>query len=123
NFYLGEYKTGINQSSEGDQALVQEFLDNQNVALDQLLLFGDQGNQGLYTNNSSKYVTEIAISAIDESDVAEFHKAIIATADEADKLAGSKVLVLYGETTRRLWRAGLFSTGVASVQGNLMKAL
>ena len=36
------------------------------------------------------------------------------TADEADKLAGSKVLMIYGEKTRKLWRSGLFSTGVMS---------
>lgn len=123
NFYLAEYKTGINQSSEGDPALVSEFMDNQNVKMDQLLLFGDEGNQGLYTNNSSKYVTESAIASIDPTDKQAFYEAIMATADEADKIAGSKILMLFGETTRKLWRAGLFSTGVASVKQNLMEAL
>lgn len=123
NFYLAEYKTGINQSTDGDPQLVAEFLDNQNVLMDQLLLFGDEGNQGLYTNNSSNYVSESAIASIDASDKNEFFEAIMSTAEEADKLSGSKVLMLYGENTRRLWRAGLFSTGVASVQGNLLNAL
>lgn len=123
NFYLAEYKTGINQSTEGDPQLVAEFLDNQNVKLDQLLLYGDEGNQGLYTNSSNYYVSESAIGSIDPSNKNEFFEAIMATAEEADKLAGSKVLMLYGETTRKLWRAGLFSTGVASVQANLMTAL
>lgn len=123
NFYLAEYKTGKNQSTEGDQSLVNEFLDNQNVLLDQLLLFGDEGNQGLYTNNSSNYVTEGAIANIDPANKREFFEAITATADEADKLAGSKILMLYGETTRKLWRAGLFETGVASVRDRLMTAL
>lgn len=123
NFYLAEYKTGINQSTEGDSQLVGEFLDNQNVALDQLVLFGDEGNQGLYTNNSSNYVTEGAIGSIDASDKNAFYEAIMASAEEADKLAGSKVLMLYGTETRKLWRAGLFSTGQASVRGNLLSAL
>lgn len=123
NFYLAEYKTGINQSTEGDDQLVAEYTDNQNVKLDQLLLFGDEGNQGLYTNSSSNYVSESAISSIDASEKTEFFEAVMATAEEADKLAGSKVLMLYGEVTRRLWRAGLFSTGVASVQTNLLNAL
>lgn len=123
NFYLAEYKTGINQSTEGDPQLVQEFLDNQNLKLDQLLLFGDEGNQGLYTNNSANYVTESAISSIDPTDKHAFFEAIMASAEEADKNAGSKVLMLYGEMTRRLWRAGLFETGQASVQSNLMTAL
>lgn len=123
NFYLAEYKTGINQSSEGDAQLVAEFIDNQNVKLDQLLLFGDEGNQGLYTNNSAKYVSEGAIGSIDASDKNAFYEAIMATAEEADKMAGSKVIMFYGEVTRRLWRAGLFSTGQASVQSNLMSAL
>jgi hypothetical protein len=123
NFYLAEYKTGINQSAEGDPALVAEFIDNQNVKLDQLLLFGDEGNQGLYTNNSAKYITETPISSIDASDKNAFYEAIMGTAEEADKMAGSKVIMFYGEVTRRLWRAGLFSTGQASVQSNLMSAL
>src|SRR5690606_20367048 len=118
-----EYKTGINQSSEGDPELVQEFLDNQNVLLDQLLLFGDEGNQGLYTNNSANYVAESAIGSIDPTDKNAFFEAIMATAEEADKLSGSKILMLYGTETRKLWRAGLFSTGQASVQGNLLRAL
>jgi hypothetical protein len=123
NFYLAEYKTGVNQSSEGDPQLVNEFLDNNNVLLDQLLLFGDEGNQGLYTNNSSKYVTETPIASIDPANKNALFEAIMATADEADKLAGSKILMLYGENTRKLWRAGLFQTGVASVRENLMSAL
>lgn len=123
NFWLAEYKTGINQSSEGDPELVNEFLDNQNVLLDQLLMFGDEGNQGLYTNNSSNFVTEGAIGSIDDSDKNAFFEAIMATAEEADKMAGSKILMPFGTVTRKLWRAGLFSTGQASVKGNLMQAL
>lgn len=123
NFYLAEYKTGINQSTEGDATLVQEFIDNQNVALDNLLLFGDENNQGLHTNNSSNFVTESPISSIDPDDPNAFFQAIMATAEEADKLAGSKILMLYGTTTRKLWRAGLFSTGQASIQENLLRSL
>lgn len=123
NFYLAEYKTSITQSTEGDAALVQEFIDNQNVVLDQLLLYGDESNQGLYTNNSSDYVTESAISSLSSTDPNAFFQAIMASAEEADKLSGAKVLMLYGAKTRKLWRAGLFSTGQASIQENLMRAL
>jgi hypothetical protein len=123
NFYLAEYKTGINQTTEGDASLVQEFLDNQNLALDQLLLFGDEGNQGLYTNNSGNYVTKSAIASIDASDKDAFVQAVVNSADEADLIAGSKVIMFYGAETRKIWRAGSFSTGQASVRENLLRAL
>ena len=106
-FLAGQYVESNFQDQEGLNDVVSQVLDEHNKHQDDLLFLGEgtsattMVNNGLFWSDDANYVLEssAAVAAGTAADhLADMHTKIMATATKANKVAGRKVLFVYGET-------------------------
>ncbi len=123
---MNQYRVSDLQSQEGSQDVVNQVLDEAHKQADEIILFnegtsdGSVLNNGLYYSSDPHFSTGIATPTI--TDNFEFYDAILATATEADKVAGRKLIVFFGTNCLPVYR-GLFETGVKSMRQALQEGL
>ncbi len=101
------------QDSKQNEDVVRQILDEHQKQFDELFLLGDGTsssnvfNNGLFWSGDANWVEE-GSATIDGDSVdplIDFHAKIMASAEEADLIAGRKVIVLYGEDIIALYNA------------------
>lgn len=105
-FFASQYTESNFQDHDRLQDVVGQVLDEHNKHQDDLFLLGEgtsastMKNNGLYWSNDANYLLESsdALSAGSDTHMSSLHSEIIATKAFSDKLAGPKLLMLYGET-------------------------
>lgn len=106
-FLARRYVQSALQSREGVEDVISQVLDEHQRQMDDLFLLGEGSsasnmiNNGLFWSNDINYVLEssAAVAAGTAADhLKDMHTKIMATAAQADLVAGRKVLVVYGST-------------------------
>lgn len=105
-YFLGsQYTESQLQDSEGLNDVVAQVLDEHNKHMDDLLFLGEGTsastmiNNGLFWSDDANYVLETSAEVQNDSGhLPDMHTKIMATVTKANKIAGRKVLFVYGET-------------------------
>jgi hypothetical protein len=97
-FQLSEF-----QNREGVEDTTTQVLDEHQLQADELFLFGDGTsnsnmlNNGLYYSADANYVLNDSTAiAAGDSRLTDFHSKVVATATQADDVAGRKLILFYG---------------------------
>ena len=108
------------QDRQGVEEVVAQVLDEHQIHADELLLSGegtsgsDVLNNGLYWSADPNYTLETQISSISATDRARLvYAALQASLSKAKQLSGSKVVMLYGSTTKGVYNSLLASSDKA----------
>lgn len=105
-FFASQYIESNFQDHERLADVVGQVLDEHNRHQDDLFLLGEgtsastMKNNGLYWSNDPNYLLEgsDALSAGSDTHLSAMHTAIVGTKSLSDKLAGKKLLMIYGDT-------------------------
>lgn len=123
-FQLSEY-----QNNEGVPDVIAQVLDEHQKQQDELFSFGDGTadnnvvNNGLFYSADSNYVKESSAEVQnDNGGLTDMHAKIVTTATKANKIAGRKVLMVYGETALTRWNS-LYASQPVPFKEALMKVL
>lgn len=124
-FFANQYTISDLQDQEGTEDVIQQVLDEHQLQADELLMLGDGTstanilNNGLYLSNDPNYTLKSSTAiASGDGRLADFHNKVVASANQADQVAGRKVILFYGSdiiplfnsvygATTRAWKAVL----------------
>lgn len=104
-FHAKQYITSEVQDTFGFEDVVSRVLDEHQIQADELILFGDGTsnddvlNNGLYYSQDSNYLLQDSEEIGNSKPLEELHALVVDAAMEADKVAGEKVVIFYGDTT------------------------
>lgn len=108
------------QDRQGVEEVVAQALDEHQIQMDEIFLTGEGSsggnvlNNGLYWSADPNYTLESAISSISATDRARLVYGHIQTSvAKAKQLAGRKVVLLYGSTTKGVYNSLLASSDKA----------
>lgn len=104
-FLANKFVTSGLQSTEGNQQVVEQVLDEHQAQADELLLFGDGTannnviNNGLFFSADPNFTEESSAAiASGSTRLSLLHSAILGTLEKARNLDGSKIILVYGST-------------------------
>lgn len=106
-FLARQYVQSAFQSTEGNESVVAQVLDEHHKQMDDLFLLGegtqasDVINNGLFWSADSNYVLKssaVVAAGADTDHLKDMHAKIMATVSESDTIAGRKVIIIYGAT-------------------------
>lgn len=127
-FLANQFQLSHLQGREGMDDVVAEVLDEHQKHMDDLFLLGEgtsdstMVNNGLFWSDDSNYVLETS-TEIDSTDrLLDFHSDIMATAIDANQIAGRKVLIVYGSSVLPLYNS-LHSSGTRPFKSVLAEVL
>lgn len=127
-FLSNQYQHSNFQDSQGLEEVVSQVLDEHQKQMDELFLLGEGTsdstmlNNGLFWSGDANYELKNS-DEIDATDrLIEFHTNVVASAIEADQLAGQKVIIFYGTGVLPLWRS-LHSSSSRAVRAVLAESL
>ncbi len=93
------------QSTEGNEQVITQVLDEHQAQMDELLLFGDGTqnsdviNNGLFFSSDTNFTEESAATiASGSTRLGLLHSGILATLEKARNLDGRKIVLVYGDT-------------------------
>jgi len=102
-FLANKFVTSGLQSTEGNEQVVDQVLDEHQAQADELLLFGDGTsnntviNNGLFYSLDPNFTEESSLPiASGSTRLSDLHAAILATLEKARNLDGSKIILVYG---------------------------
>ena len=119
-FLASQYTESDLQDHDRLSDVVSQVLDEHNKHQDDLLFLGEgtsastMVNNGLFWSDDSNYVLESssALSAGSDTHLSSMHAAIMVTVAKANKIAGRKVLFLYGSTAKTKFNSLYSATSV-----------
>lgn len=131
-FLANQFIQSTLQDNQGVDDVTAQVLDEHHVQFDEMLLLGEgttpgtQVNNSLYLSSDPNYVLEGSAAELDDSDVSstlyDFHKKVMVTADKADQVSGSKILILYGTDIVPLYHS-LFPESARAVRAAFAESL
>lgn len=105
-YFLGsQFIISSFQNSEGIDDVTRQVLDEHHRQFDELVLLGDgaslgtQINNGLHFSSDPNYTLNSSAeikSGTSDTRLLDFHAKVMTTAEEADRVAGSKIIIFYG---------------------------
>jgi len=104
-YFLGnQYQVSHQQSQEDTEAVTSEVLDENQKLFDEIMALGEGTaannvvNNGLFWSADPNYVTNssVEVAGTGDTQLINTHNAIVAAAAPAKKLAGEKVIFVYG---------------------------
>lgn len=103
-YFLGnQFQLSEFQNSEGVADVIAQVLDEHQKQQDDLFLLGEgtsnstMVNNGLFHSNDANYVLESSVEIDTDADpLLDMHTKIVTTATKANKIAGRKMLMVYG---------------------------
>lgn len=103
-FLANQFTLSDFQDQQGVEDVVSQVLDEHHIQADELFLLGegtsnsDVINNGLFYSADANYTLENseAIAASGDTGLSLLHSAITTTAQQADQVAGRKIIVIYG---------------------------
>lgn len=120
-YFLGsQYTESDLQDHDRLNDVVAQTLDEHNKHQDDLLFLGEGSsastmvNNGLFWSDDSNYVLEnsSALSAGSDTHLSSMHAAIVTSALKANKIAGRKVVFIYGATAKSKYNSLYAATSV-----------
>jgi hypothetical protein len=118
-FLSNQFVNSELQDSEGVDQVAVQVLDEHQKQMDDLLFLGEGTaannviNNGLFWSGDSNYTLETSSGLVNASDnhLSAMHTAIVASAAKANKIAGRKVLFIYGSGAKSRYNS-LYSTSM-----------
>lgn len=98
-FLANQFQISQMQDRQGVEEVTTQVLDEHQVQMDELFLFGEGTNSGNVINNGlfysgdSNYVAESSTSI---TTLSSLHTAVVNSASDADQVAGRKAVIFYG---------------------------
>lgn len=105
-FHGAQFLQSILQDREGNEAVIAEVLDENHKLADEMLFTGDgtsnsdKLNNGLFFSTDANYVKKNSIEVSKASTgyhLPDMHTEMMATISEADRIAGEKVMLIWGD--------------------------
>lgn len=99
------------QDARGIEDVAAQVLDEHQIHQDELFLFGegtsanDVINNGLYHSADKNYVLENSTVIAKANRLQDLHAKVMVTAEEANRVAGRKVLIYYGDGIRPVFNS------------------
>jgi len=127
-FLANQFTLSDFQDRQGVEEVVAQVLDEHQIQADELFLLGegtsgaDVINNGLFYSGDANYTLETSDEIPTSDRLAALHSAIVSTAEDADQLAGRKVLILYGSALVP-YTNGVYSNSSAPWKGVLSEVL
>lgn len=123
-FLANQFTLSDFQDRQGVEEVVAQVLDEHQVQADELLMLGegsspaDVVNNGLYYSLDSNYTLKSSVQIALTNRLYDFHNKVVASANQANQVAGRKVIFFYGadilplvnavyDTAVRAWKAAL----------------
>lgn len=94
------------QDARGVEDVAAQVLDEHQIHADELFLLGEGTaannvvNNGLFHSADKNYVLEASVEIAAANRLSDLHSKMMVTAEEANRIAGQKVLIYYGDTLR-----------------------
>jgi hypothetical protein len=113
-FLANQFQISQLQNQEATEEVVAMVLDEHQKQMDELVLTGGEGgiNNGLYTSTDPNYLLENSAEVeFGDGRLYDLHKKVVASATKADRIAGRKVVVFYGDNVVPLFN-GLYENAV-----------
>jgi len=102
-FLANQFTMSQVQDRQGLEEVVAQVLDEHQIQADELFLLGEGTsnstmlNNGLFHSNDANYTLKDSVAiASGDGRLADFHAKVVATAQDADQVAGRKIIVFYG---------------------------
>lgn len=127
-FFANQFLLSTFQDREGVEDVTAQVLDEHHLQQDELFLFGDGSspetvlNNGLYYSTDPFYSLKSSVEISATGTLYDFHSKVMATAQEADQLAGRKIIFFYGAAIIPLFNS-LYDTAAKSWRAALAEAL
>lgn len=99
------------QDTRGIEDVAAQVLDEHQIQMDELFLLGEGTsaanviNNGLFHSADKNYVLEASVEIALANRLQDLHSKIMVTAEEANRVAGQKVLIYYGDGLRPLFNS------------------
>jgi hypothetical protein len=111
-FLANQFTISQVQDRQGIEEVVSQVLDEHQLQMDELFLLGEGTSSGNVLNNGLFYSadpnytlessTEIASG---EGRLADFHAKVVASAEDAEQVAGRKIIMFYGDSILPLFNS------------------
>jgi len=101
-FLANQFTQSQVQDRQGLEEVVAQVLDEHQIQADELFLKGegtsgsDVINNGLFYSADANYTLKSSVAVAVTDRLADFHAKVVATCQDADQVAGRKVVVFYG---------------------------
>jgi hypothetical protein len=103
-FLANQFRISQLQDQQGTNDVVAQVLDEHWKHMDELFLFGEGSsastmlNNGLYWSDDSNYVLESSVEIDTDADpLIDLHSKVLTNAQKADRVAGRKLIMFYGD--------------------------
>lgn len=127
-FLANQFRQAQIQSREGAEEVVAQVLDEHQVQADELFLLGEGTsnstmlNNGLYHSDDANYILKSSTAIAVTDRLADFHSKVVETCQEADEVAGRKVVIFYGDDIIKLFN-GVYPDAAQPFKEVLAKVL
>lgn len=130
-YFLGnQYQVSHQQSQEDTDTVIAEVLDENHKLFDEIMSMGEGTannnvvNNGLFWSSDPNFITNSTanVSGSGDTQLINLHNAIVAAVSPAKKLAGEKVIFVYGTTVLTALNS-LYTATTASFRKTLQDAL
>lgn len=118
-FLANQYIVSDIQSRDGDEQVVAQVLDEHQVQMDELFLFGDDltganiVNNGLFHSNDPNYNLRSSASVANATAQSDMHDRIMTAYNDIKDQDGRKVIIFYGSDSLKVFNSIYAQTSVA----------
>lgn len=101
-FLANQFTMSQVQDRQGLEEVVAQVLDEHQIQADELFLLGEGTsasnviNNGLFHSADANYTLKTSVAVAVADRLADFHAKVVSTAQDADQVAGRKIIVFYG---------------------------
>lgn len=128
-FLANQFTNSDFQDRQGLEEVVTQVLDEHQLQMDELFLFGEGTdntnmiNNGLYFSNDANYTLESSVAvASGDSRLYDLHAKVVTTAEKSRNVAGNKVIIFYGSDILPLYNS-LYNTAAKAFKTALSEVL
>ena len=127
-FLANQFTSSQIQDRQGLEEVVAQVLDEHQLQADELFLLGEGTsnstmlNNGLFYSNDANYTSKASVEIAAANRLADFHSKVVATAQDADQVAGRKIVVFYGDNVLPLFN-GVYADAARPFKSVLSEVL
>lgn len=128
-FLANQFTNSDFQDRQGLEEVVTQVLDEHQLQMDELFLFGEGTsnstmiNNGLFYSDDANYTLENSVAiASGDTRLYDLHAKVITTAEKARAVAGQKIIIFYGDSVLPLYNS-LYNTAAKAFKTALQEVL
>lgn len=127
-FLANQFTSSHVQDRQGWEEIIAQVLDEHQIQMDELFLFGEGSsnstmlNNGLFWSNDPNYTLESSVEIALSDRLYDLHAKVVSTAQKANQVAGRKVVIFYGSDILPLFNS-VYETAVKPFKVALQEVL